>query len=141
MAGKEKQDIYCWHMESDGLTIYMASSSRGAVRTGLVMGKGPDCCGYFMDRVPGYRIRRDEAKNLPLLRALKAALAGASVFNDLELDIPGTPFQRMIWKKIAQIPFGHTRTYGEIASITGRPGGARAVGQAMNRNPLPLIFP
>lgn len=141
MAGQKKQDIYCWKMESDGLTIYTASSSKGAVRTGLILGQGPDCRTYFTNRFPADRIHEDENKNLPLIKALKGVLAGRPVLKDLEPDIHCTPFQRMVWAKIAQIPFGQTRTYGEIALITGRPGGARAVGQAMTRNPLPLIFP
>jgi O6-methylguanine-DNA--protein-cysteine methyltransferase len=141
MAGQKKQGIYCWKMESDGLSIYMASSTNGAVRTGLILGKGPDCREYFLNRFPGIRIHRNETKNRPLIKALKGALTGRTVFKGLDLDIHCTPFQRMVWEKIARIPFGHTRTYGEVALVTGRPGGARAVGQAMNKNPLPLIFP
>jgi O-6-methylguanine DNA methyltransferase len=45
------------------------------------------------------------------------------------------------WKAIARIPFGQTKSYGEVARMVGRPGGARAIGQAMGRNPLSLIFP
>jgi O-6-methylguanine DNA methyltransferase len=44
-------------------------------------------------------------------------------------------------KAIARIPFGETRTYKEVAAMAEKPKGARAVGQAMGRNPLPLIFP
>jgi methylated-DNA-[protein]-cysteine S-methyltransferase len=43
--------------------------------------------------------------------------------------------------KIAEIPFGSVRTYGDIAKLIDRPGCARAVGQVMHRNPLPVIFP
>lgn len=141
MAGQKKEDIYCWKMESDKLSIYMASSSKGAVYTGLILGEGPDCSHYFKSRFPGCRIHVDETKNRPLIKALTAALIGRPVSKNLELDIHCTPFQRMVWENIARIPFGHTRTYGDVALIAGRPGGARAVGQAMSRNPLPLIFP
>lgn len=67
MAGKAVPEIYCWEIQFDDLTIYLASSAR--------------------------------------------------------------------------IPFGETKTYGEVAKMMGSPGGARAVGQAMGKNPLPLIFP
>lgn len=53
----------------------------------------------------------------------------------------GTPFQQKVWRTISQIPFATTVTYGEIAAALGNPHLARAVGQACNRNPLPLIIP
>ncbi len=48
-----------------------------------------------------------------------------------------TPFQRSVYELVAQIPAGHTLTYGEIAQRLGKPGASRAVGQALKRNPFP----
>ncbi len=56
-------------------------------------------------------------------------------------EVPGTPFQRAVWEAIAAIPYGEVATYGEIAARLGRPGAARAVGQATGANPRPLIVP
>jgi methylated-DNA-[protein]-cysteine S-methyltransferase len=53
----------------------------------------------------------------------------------------GTEFQRRVWDITRAIPPGGTRTYGEIAREAGSPGAARAVGQAMARNPCPVIIP
>lgn len=53
----------------------------------------------------------------------------------------GTEFQKRVWKGIAEIPYGKTKTYGELAQALGNPGAARAVGQACNANPLALIVP
>lgn len=53
----------------------------------------------------------------------------------------GTPFQHLVWRALSRIPYAATKTYGEIASELGNPHLARAVGQACNRNPLPLIIP
>lgn len=53
----------------------------------------------------------------------------------------GTGFQRRVWKGIAEIPYGKTKTYGELAQALGSPGAARAVGQACKANPLALIVP
>ncbi|MEE1296011.1 MAG: methylated-DNA--[protein]-cysteine S-methyltransferase [Bifidobacterium sp.] len=63
-----------------------------------------------------------------------------------ELDVPmafttGTPFQRQVWQALMDIPYGETRTYGQIAEAVGRPKAVRAVGSANNRNPLPIIVP
>lgn len=61
------------------------------------------------------------------------------------LDLPfachGTPFQERVWEALRQIPYGETRTYGEIARQIGHPRAARAVGLAAHRNPLMLIIP
>lgn len=53
----------------------------------------------------------------------------------------GTPFQRKVWKALQDIPYGETRTYGQIAALVGSPRGARAVGMACNRNPVMIVIP
>jgi methylated-DNA-[protein]-cysteine S-methyltransferase len=58
---------------------------------------------------------------------------------DLPLALRGTAFQRRVWRAIAAIPSGSTRSYGEIAADLGVP--ARAVGQACGDNPLPIVIP
>ena len=62
-----------------------------------------------------------------------------------QLDFPirmvGTPFQQRVWRALQQIPYGTTRTYGEIAAAIGTPRASRAVGMACNKNPLPFIVP
>jgi len=58
-----------------------------------------------------------------------------------KLKLLGTPFQRSVWRAIANIPCGQTSTYGELAIAIGRPNSARAVGAACGANPIPLIIP
>ncbi len=53
----------------------------------------------------------------------------------------GTPFFSAVWDQLRRIPFGETRTYGEIAAALGQPGAARAVGSANHHNPVPLVIP
>ena len=60
---------------------------------------------------------------------------------DLPIYAPGTPFQTAVWHEISRIPYGQTRSYGQIAAILGKPKASRAVGQAANRNPLWIIVP
>jgi len=57
------------------------------------------------------------------------------------LDMQGTPFQIEVWNELLNIPYGETRSYGEIAAAVGRPRAARAVGTAIGANPLPIIVP
>lgn len=61
---------------------------------------------------------------------------------DFPIDIScGTYFQQKVWAELYRIPYGCTKSYGEIASLIGKPGVARAVGLACNRNPLLLVIP
>ena len=59
----------------------------------------------------------------------------------LPLCLNGRAFEMRVWKVLLQIPYGETRSYGEIAAVCGNPKAARAVGQAVHRNPLPMIVP
>jgi methylated-DNA-[protein]-cysteine S-methyltransferase len=59
----------------------------------------------------------------------------------LRLDVAGTPFQRKVWSALLTIPFGETRSYGEIARQIGNPGAMRAVGAANGRNPVSIVAP
>ena len=59
----------------------------------------------------------------------------------LPLDMAGTPFQQLVWNGLLTIPFGESRSYGELARQIGMPKHARAVGAATGRNPLSIIVP
>ena len=60
---------------------------------------------------------------------------------DLPLAPEGTVFQKKVWQALKEIPYGQTRSYGEIARQVGCPKGFRAVGMANHRNPLPILIP
>ncbi|MFJ9728902.1 methylated-DNA--[protein]-cysteine S-methyltransferase [Streptomyces sp. NPDC101209] len=59
----------------------------------------------------------------------------------LELHLHGTPFQRTVWDQLRRIPYGETRSYGELADALGSPGASRAVGLANGKNPIGIIVP
>lgn len=56
-------------------------------------------------------------------------------------EMIGTEFQKKVWSELLAIPYGQTKSYSEIASSIGSPSGARAVGNACNQNPLPIVIP
>ncbi|SEH70682.1 methylated-DNA-[protein]-cysteine S-methyltransferase [Mycolicibacterium rutilum] len=72
---------------------------------------------------------------------LEAYFAGDRTEFDLELDMIGTAFQRKVWTALLTIPYGETRSYGEIARQIGAPGASRAVGLANGHNPIGIIVP
>jgi len=75
------------------------------------------------------------------VRQLEEYFAGRRRTFDLPLAPAASEFQVKVRRAMAAIPYGETRTYGQMAAAVGKPGGARAVGQAANRNPLPIIIP
>ena len=81
----------------------------------------------------------------PTLLAAAAQLddyfAGRRRSFDLPLDFRGTAFQQRVWAELLKIPFGETRSYGELARNLGDPGASRAVGAANGRNPISIIAP
>jgi len=84
-----------------------------------------------------------ETPDHPLLheteRQLNDYFAGKLTRFSLPLDFTGTPFQKKVWEALAVIPFGETRTYGEIATQIGHPKAVRAVGAANGRNPISIV--
>lgn len=60
---------------------------------------------------------------------------------ELPLDLRGSDFQKRVWSELQRIPYGETRSYGEVAESIGNPKAARAVGLANNRNPILIIIP
>ncbi|WP_149550838.1 methylated-DNA--[protein]-cysteine S-methyltransferase [Streptomyces marokkonensis] len=72
---------------------------------------------------------------------LAAYFAGELKEFTVELRLHGTPFQRRVWEQLTRIPYGETRTYGQLADLLGNPKASRAVGLANGRNPVGIIVP
>jgi len=75
------------------------------------------------------------------LRQLDEYFKGRRRKFKLPLLLEGTDFQKAVWRQLKKIPFGQTASYGDVARAIGRPGAFRAVGNANNKNPIPLIIP
>ena len=91
---------------------------------------------------PAGAVRDDD---LPVLAAARTQLveyfAGTRTTFDLPLAPTGTDFQQRVWAALRQIPYGATRSYGQIAIAIDAPGAARAVGSANHDNPLAIVVP
>jgi methylated-DNA-[protein]-cysteine S-methyltransferase len=74
-------------------------------------------------------------------RQLRAYFSGKLKTFTVPLDFKGTEFQKSVWEALLTIPFGETRSYGEIARQIGKPTAFRAVGAANGRNPISIIAP
>jgi O-6-methylguanine DNA methyltransferase len=97
----------------------------------------------LLERVKGARESTPPAFVQVALRAIERLLAGETAdFSELELDLDEVPpFHRRVYEQARRIAPGSTLSYGELAAQLGSPGSARAVGQALGRNPFPIVVP
>jgi methylated-DNA-[protein]-cysteine S-methyltransferase len=95
---------------------------------------------HFGSAVPPHAVL-DERAHCEVIKQLQEYFDGTRTRFDLALDIDGTPFQLAIWNELRKIPYGETRSYGEIARSIGKPGAARAVGMANHENPVAIVIP
>jgi methylated-DNA-[protein]-cysteine S-methyltransferase len=117
--------------------VGMAATPKGVCRVAL--GAPPR---WARAAFPGVRPSHVFPHAFPGGKAVVAYLTGlAADLNAVPVDVGGTPFQLAVWRAAREIPYGRTVTYGELAARIGRPGAARAVGQALGANPVPLLVP
>lgn len=93
-------------------------------------------------RTFGVRVLRSAPPTDSARRALDGYFAGRSQDFGLSVDLRGIPaFQRLVLTELAHVPYGQTATYGELAARIGKPRASRAVGGALNRNPIAIVLP
>ncbi len=132
------ENIFLSQYKSPLGTYIIGSSSRGVVfiktesRTSSLMARW---------RRQGIEIKNTIGQNDEIIAELEAYFTGDLQKFSVPLDLRGTEFQRQIWELLLSIPYGETRSYGQIASAIGRPEASRAVGQAVGTNPIAIIVP
>lgn len=120
--------------------VGILGTTKGLLGTTLPQRSAQEACQRLGNRV-------NQANRSPrlfdnLVERLKIYLSGQKASFPDELDLSGaTPFQREVWTITRLIPCGETRSYLWVANQIKKPGAARAVGQALGRNPLPIIIP
>jgi O-6-methylguanine DNA methyltransferase len=139
-------------MQSDSITFRMIDSPVGEFITGVTVN---GCCLFeFADRggidrirtrmMKRYNLEMREGNNSLLQEVGKQSdeyFAGTRRVFDLPIDQKGTEFERRVWAALMEIPYGETRSYGDVAELLGKPGAARAVGRANGLNYIPIIIP
>lgn len=93
------------------------------------------------EEYPAADVARGGAHLTTYVEAIIDYLKGKEPHLDLPVDIQATAFRRRVWEALRAIPYGETRSYGQIAAAIGEPGAARAVGQACGANPVCLVIP
>ncbi|MGO9242443.1 MAG: methylated-DNA--[protein]-cysteine S-methyltransferase [Bryobacteraceae bacterium] len=120
-----------------GITLFLAAEDGALVRASFASSLNVPPGDW-----PG-EWRRDPASPVlgDAVRQLREYFAGQREVFTVPLRPSGTPFQLRVWHALEQIPYGHTRTYLDLARALGSPGAMRAVGAANGRNPLPIFVP
>lgn len=116
--------------------ITVALSENGIAGISLLGGRGSL-------KLPSHftKATRTERPFASLQKKLEAYVQGKGPAFDYPLDLTGTPFQKKVWKAMASIPYGETRSYKWLAAKAGRPKAFRAAAQACGANPVPIIIP
>lgn len=128
-----KTGVLCWTaVETELGRLFLAGSERGLCALELHEGRA-------RERLTG--LVHDPVALAPAARQLEEYARGERHTFELELDLQGSEFELQVWNALRAIPWGRTRTYGEIAAAIGAPGSARAVGRANGRNPVPIVVP
>jgi len=120
------------------LGTYILLSSR----TGVCYLSPEDEENYFTRwQRSGARFQEGGEQNRTAVAELDAYFAGRLRRFTVPINLRGTDFQRLVWEILRGIPYGETRSYGQVACAVGRPNGPRAVGQAIGSNPISIIVP
>jgi len=119
--------------------IWFLCSQRGLREVRLGDGEGPTTA---EGRRRGISYVKRPRWTDPVRRALERYLESRAPLDDVVLDVEaGTEFQRRVWDAARRIPLGQVRSYGEVARMAKAPGASRAVGNALNVNPVSLVVP
>lgn len=146
---RSRQAVLAWYAETAPVIrwdrvnapfgpLYVAVSDRGLRRVGF-----PDEADSFLDGVDRRaRIMHDPAAVAPYATQLAEYFAGKRRSFDLPVDMRDLrPFQRSVLEVALRIPLGSVWTYSQVAQAIGKPRAARAVGQALGNNPVPIVVP
>ena len=117
--------------------IYILASNKGVSNIFF----GQKAYHKFLDSISGADLT-EGGKAEDFACELEQYLRGKKVRFSTPLDMSaGTEFEQSVWKRLRKVPYGKVVTYKELACAVGKPNAARAVGNAMGKNPLPIVIP
>ena len=137
----KQKKIYCTKIRIKELDIFFASCKEGALRTGISWAKDEFTpVQYFKRYFPKEMLVEDKERNLPLIEAVINAYKNRLSVK-LSFAVKLSSFQLSVLNAIKNIKPGTVKTYKQVAEMINKPKAYRAVGQALRRNPFPLLFP
>jgi O-6-methylguanine DNA methyltransferase len=133
--------MYTADFETPVGSIRIASTDAGLAYVQLPHANGRGFDGWRTRYATDLKVEPGFEPNRCYVDQILEFLEGKRDRFDLEIDLRGTPFQLAVLEEVASIPFGETRSYGEVAAAVGKPTASRAVGAANGANPVSLVVP
>lgn len=134
---EEPETLYLVHYNSPLGTYILISSQKGI----CYLSPKDEEESFIRWQRSGARFQENDEYSHAVVAELDAYFAGQLRRFTVPIDLRGTHFQRLVWEILRGIPYGETRSYGQVARAAGRPNGPRAVGQAVGSNPISIIVP
>jgi methylated-DNA-[protein]-cysteine S-methyltransferase len=133
--------IFVASFESAIGPLRIASTDRGVAYLELPQASGSGLAGWLQHQSVRCDARPGFAPNRDAIQQVLEYLDGKRAAFEIPLDLRGTEFQHAVWRELSRIPYGETRTYGDLARAVGRPLAVRATGAANASNPVPIVVP
>lgn len=134
--------LYIDKVESDIWNGFLVVTDEGLSYVSHYTDDLNDVTKWQMKYFPNSKLISDEEKVAPYKKQFEEYLAGSRKEFDLPVDIQGTDFQKQVWEALLDIPYGKTASYLDIANSIGKDyRHSRAVGGAVGKNPLSIIYP
>lgn len=137
----KQTNIYWDVIAMNDWEIYVAATERGICYIGSPNRPFDELEKWVFKKIPSAYLVQSSPHLQPVTAELTQYILGERQTFTVEKDLIGTDFQQAVWLASAEIPYGETKTYSEIATHIGRPNAIRAVGTAIGANPLLFIIP
>jgi methylated-DNA-[protein]-cysteine S-methyltransferase len=139
-AGERLLDVAYDYADSPVGPLLVAATEHGLCR--IAFDPEPERELEALARTHGVRVLYSPTPLARIRRELDEYFDATRTTFDVPVDLARLPtFQRLVLTELAQVPYGETATYGALAARVGKPRAARAVGGALNRNPVPIVLP
>ncbi|KAL0215873.1 hypothetical protein P9112_008057 [Eukaryota sp. TZLM1-RC] len=122
--------------------FYIAATNKGLCFVGSMPASEEECLNWLSIHLTDHTSEHSDAHLMRYCEAFRSFLSGTSTTIDGPIILIGSTFQKQVWSSLKTIPYGKTMTYGELALNNGLSSKyARAVGTAIGRNPLLIVYP
>lgn len=141
MVSKNNLTVYWTLFVYEQWKMYIAATSNGLCYVGSPNKLFEELSNWVKKHLPNSVLMQDDEKLQPYTAELTEYFWGQRKTFVQPLDLYGTPFQLSVWNALRKIPYGHTRSYSEIANHIQKPFSVRAVGAAIGANPVLIVVP
>lgn len=135
------ESLYWDDVQYNGLSFTLVVCEKGLCFVRLPNQSSESIVEWIQYYAPESELVYDSRRVTAYAKQLREYLEGHLKTFDIPMDLRGTTFQQNVWQALCTIPFGETRTYGQMAESLGKPAAVRAVGVAIGTNPVPIFIP